>query len=102
MKETITTCGYCIEEGHTGKDCEIRRTEKIEEMITYRKNKQTGIKSVRQQRSKFTEKKHKEANDNDSEITEGTSPTTVIEVSTLIKTTSTNTLEIMSRELFEY
>ena len=101
-KETITTCGYYREEGHTSKDCEIRRTEEREERINYRKNKQIRIKTVWQQRSEFAEKKHKVANDNNSETTEGTSPTTATEVSTLTKATSTNTLEVIRRELLEY
>ena len=52
-------CGYCRIEGHKIKECETRREEEKTEKVNYRKTQQMKIKTLWQERAKFTEKSKK-------------------------------------------
>ena len=56
-KQQLTTnCGYCREEGHTSKECTTRREDEKNERINYRKTQRLQIKTVWQERARYTEK----------------------------------------------
>ena len=63
----MITCGYCIIEGHKSKECETRREEENSERIKYRKSQQMKIKTVWQERAKFTTKSKNRTNENTSQ-----------------------------------
>ena len=67
-KETLMlTCGYCRIKGHKSKDCGTRREEEKSERINYRKSQQMIIKTVWQERAKFTTKSKNSTNENTSQ-----------------------------------
>ena len=92
-KEKVTTCGYCREEGHISRNCELRKKEEKEERIQHRKNTQMKIKTVWQQRGDLAEKKK-----NELSIVNIASTT---ETSTITNTVDTNRTNKLRKEIRE-
>ena len=63
----MLTCGYCIIKGHKSKECDTRREEEKTGKINYRKSQQMKIKTVWQERAKFTTKLKNSTNENTSQ-----------------------------------